>query len=53
MNGIPLNISKLDIYAIWDHKWFVKIYVIYYKLPHDTFNCFLKSHLVRLKNKAI
>ena len=51
MNNFPLTISLPDIYAIWDHKWFVKIYVNYYKLSsHDILSFFLKSHLVRKKN---
>ena len=38
MNKLSLTNSLPDIYAIWDHKWFVRIYVIYYKLTsHDFF----------------
>ena len=50
----PHTISQPDIYAIWDQKWFVKIYVIFYKLlSHDIFYYFLKSDLVRIKKKTI
>ena len=52
MNGIHPTISKPDMYAIWDHIWFVKISVIFYRLsPYDISNCFLKNHFVGLKQK--
>ena len=47
MNNFYLTNSKPDIYAILDHKWFVKIYNIYYKLSlHDIFYYFLKVTLL-------
>ena len=51
MKRVHPTISK-DMSTIWDHKWFVKIYVIYYRLSlYDSSNCFLKNHSVVKKQK--
>ena len=43
MFSFSLTISKSDIYSVLDHKWFVKTYLIDYKLHiHDIFYYFLE-----------
>ena len=52
MNNLLLTISYPEIYAIWDHNFF--IYGINYKLsPFSIFYCFLNYHLVRIKKNYI